>query len=740
MKKLLQFFSYCGVSREEYLSVRKDAYVANFQVWKFLHAFMAVIFLISIWTTGRGDFLSADILSRVVMAVYSATIAVLFFTKAVPEDSLTGQLIIYLTMVSLLSVTMLVGLVQPELVCVSFVVMLVLLSVFMLDRPFYMAIVLSLAMVIYLLHATALKPEGLLLRTEVFTVLSYGVLGIAINTFYNGLRFRELLLSREAKDHLQAQQQAMEEQEQMNRVLQDISASLVEVLGDVVESRDSGNGDHVRRVRGYTNILANQVMEDLPEYGLTPHTISLMTFASSLHDVGKIAIPDTILLKPGKLTSEEFETMKTHCEKGCLILQKMSGSWSGEYLNMGLAICAAHHEKWDGKGYPKGLKGEEIPISAQIVSIADIYDALTTQRPYKEAYSPEKARSMILNGECGAFSEKLLQCFKKCSERFAAFAWNPDAPEAKDHAFSIIGTGEDAGKGYVVGFHDENHTLQENLKLTQEVALVNALSESQYLVCYVNMRTNDLIFYKTDPAFARILSSIDSELPPNRRFDQLLRTVIVSENLPDFLQATERYSSLDEIRSAGRKTVDFKIRLEDGIHHCRLKFTPDPRNPNAMILGIFNRDEEHTLEKELNQSRQAAQNLEQLQEQLAVIDSISAEYDYVCALNADTMEPTVYRAAPWITDMVKDLNRVVSSPEFREKTMKSFIYPEDFPSFLESSLHSHVVEGLKEGRGLYTVNYRAYKFGRLIRYQTRYSIDPGNSQRIIIGLRSLENI
>ncbi len=145
--------------------------------------------------------------------------------------------------------------------------------------------------------------------------------------------------------------------------------------------------------------------------------------ASSLHDIGKIAIPDNILLKPAKLTQDEFEYMKSHTTRGSEILSSFKDIWEEEYQKIGYEICRHHHEKYDGKGYPDGLAGEEIPISAQLVSIADVYDALVSERVYKNAYSTDEAFHMIVTGECGVFSPKLLECFchvKKDFEELAA--------------------------------------------------------------------------------------------------------------------------------------------------------------------------------------------------------------------------------------------------------------------------------------------------------------------------------
>ncbi len=171
-------------------------------------------------------------------------------------------------------------------------------------------------------------------------------------------------------------------------------------------------------MRHLTRILATRVMAKCPGYGLTEEIIESMTLASAFHDVGKIAIPDTVLLKPAALTAEEFELMKTHCEKGCDLLTTMEGYWDPVYLKMSMDICHYHHERWDGRGYPEGLRGDDIPIGAQIVSVVDAYDALTSERVYKNAVPHEEAADMILSGKCGAYSGALLECFTDSLEDF----------------------------------------------------------------------------------------------------------------------------------------------------------------------------------------------------------------------------------------------------------------------------------------------------------------------------------
>lgn len=185
---------------------------------------------------------------------------------------------------------------------------------------------------------------------------------------------------------------------------------MVSILSNVVEFRNHESGDHIRNIRRITELLLHQLVQKTKAYHLTEEDIALIKTASSLHDIGKNTIPEEILNKPGKLTKEEFEIMKTHSAAGAHILEQMQYGQDKPLYRYALEICRWHHERWDGHGYPDGLIGEEIPISAQIVAIADVYDALTSDRCYKKAYDHTTAINMILNGECGAFNPLLLEC------------------------------------------------------------------------------------------------------------------------------------------------------------------------------------------------------------------------------------------------------------------------------------------------------------------------------------------
>lgn len=200
--------------------------------------------------------------------------------------------------------------------------------------------------------------------------------------------------------------------------LQKSNVKIIDILGTIVEYRNLEEGSHIWHVKEFTKILAEQVAKDYPEYNLTKQKIEVIASASALHDIGKIAIPDAILLKPGKLKEDEYEYMKSHTTRGCEIIEKIDGVWEESYKKTSYTICRSHHERYDGRGYPDGLAGEEIPIAAQIVSVADTYDALVSERVYKSAFPKDKAFHMIVSGECGVFSPRLLNCFRQVKEKF----------------------------------------------------------------------------------------------------------------------------------------------------------------------------------------------------------------------------------------------------------------------------------------------------------------------------------
>ena len=189
-----------------------------------------------------------------------------------------------------------------------------------------------------------------------------------------------------------------------------VSNTMISILSHIVEFRNNESGLHVVHIRTITELLLRRLRKKTDRYPLTEADISLISTASALHDIGKINVPEEILNKPGRLTKEEFEIIKTHSAVGEHMLRQIPFNQNEPLVKVAREICRWHHERWDGRGYPDGLKGDEIPISAQVVSLADVYDALTSERCYKAAFDHETALNMIVNGECGAFNPLLLEC------------------------------------------------------------------------------------------------------------------------------------------------------------------------------------------------------------------------------------------------------------------------------------------------------------------------------------------
>ncbi len=200
------------------------------------------------------------------------------------------------------------------------------------------------------------------------------------------------------------------EKEKNNRIM-------ISILSQVMGFRNSESAAHILHINIITSMLLERLIQKTDRYHLDWNQCLQIATASALHDIGKIGIPDEILNKPGRLTSEEYEIMKQHSMIGAEMLDKLDIYRDEELVRIAYDICRGHHERYDGKGYPDGLKGDEIPISAQVVSLADVYDALTSARVYKPAYSHEEAIRMILNGECGVFNPLLMDCLGDIADR-----------------------------------------------------------------------------------------------------------------------------------------------------------------------------------------------------------------------------------------------------------------------------------------------------------------------------------
>ena len=211
---------------------------------------------------------------------------------------------------------------------------------------------------------------------------------------------------------------------------------VIDTIATIVEFRSMESSYHLKRIKGFVRILAVTAMNNYPELKLTPHLVDVITQASAMHDIGKISVPDSILLKPGRLSNEEFEVMKSHTTRGGEVIEMIKDVQDKEYYEIMLDICRHHHERYDGNGYPDGLKGDQNSIAAQLTAISDVYDALVSDRVYKAAYSVDKAYDMIKNGECGVFSPKILACFEFARPDMEKLVEQTKAAEAAEKGYS----------------------------------------------------------------------------------------------------------------------------------------------------------------------------------------------------------------------------------------------------------------------------------------------------------------
>lgn len=210
------------------------------------------------------------------------------------------------------------------------------------------------------------------------------------------------------------------------------SDMMIAIFSHIVEFRNGESGPHVLHIRIMTQLLCRHLAKKTDRYLMTEEDIAMYSTASALHDIGKISVPESILNKPGRLTGEEFEIVKSHSEIGAEMLKSILKTRKDPLITIAHDICRWHHERWDGRGYPDGLQGEEIPVYVQIVALADVYDALTSERCYKKAFSHEQAVEMILNGECGAFNPLILECLTEVSDQLKKELQREGAPAWAD--------------------------------------------------------------------------------------------------------------------------------------------------------------------------------------------------------------------------------------------------------------------------------------------------------------------
>lgn len=315
------------------------------------------------------------------------------------------------------------------------------------------------------------------------------------------------------------------------------SKLMINILSHIVEFRNGESGLHVLHIQTITEMLLRQlVQKENNRYALSKEQIRMITTASALHDIGKISIPDEILNKPGRLTAEEFAVIKGHSMAGANMLSELPLDQKEEPLvKTAYEICRWHHERYDGGGYPDGLKGEEIPVSAQVVALADVYDALTSERCYKDAYSHEKAIEMILAGQCGAFNPLMLECLLDISSSLKKKMGYKSKERYEQTALSDIAS----------RFHDFEMDSSEKIvqQLEFERMRHNFLAEGSRNIIFTYTISPPLLTFNqagckrsgiTEPSFSPLQSGVLTDLVEEQSLKRLIRKITqATREMPD---------------------------------------------------------------------------------------------------------------------------------------------------------------------------------------------------------------
>ena len=428
--------------------------------------------------------------------------------------------------------------------------------------------------------------------------------------------------------------------------------TMVDALSSIIEYRSVESGQHIFRIRRFTQVLLEELALLCPEYGLTEAKNRIISSAAALHDIGKIAISDAILTKPGKLTTEEMELMKSHAATGCLILERIHTTSNEEYLRYAHNICRYHHERWDGSGYPEGLSGDEIPVCAQVVGLADVYDALTSKRVYKDVFSFDVAVNMIINGECGVFSPKLIECFKHVAPKFESLA--------KLYADGILPEEE---------FFDTQLPVASPVKEKDSMASIWAKYHA--LVHYANAflleldMDNNLFHLVYNPypdivSFSNVSSFDDIQ-------QLLLEKWVVSEQQQDMYQFLN--GGIADFMAAGLRRKNYRFRF-------RSKHAPAGEDFEVTLLRLNPADSEHNtlaiLGRKIGNGEQAQPAVSQSEFSLARLGI--SENAYHCRYDKDftliALENTTARLAGYTSSELETIfgNRLIDLvvPEDRE--------------------------------------------------------------------------
>ena len=391
-KKVINFFVRGGVSKEEYILIRPLMWKRNRRILKItslLAALMGLLFLLYTLLVSNGD----TWLPYLILFIGSAIIFTFAVLKVIPEKSIyLNSCMCYGQLTLLWSYSILLSIVPSnyEIPATSVVAFIALLPLSTDDRPFRMYLFVMFESALYLTFSYFFKsPKAFSL--DIMNVLTFLVIGMLLYGVICMRNTKEISTSMK---------------------IEKIQKGTVAALATVVEERDEDTGGHIVRSGDYVYRLIGKMKKTEKYSNVSGEYFRNVVLAAPLHDIGKIKIPDTILNKPGKLTPEEYEVIKKHANYGANIIKKTIYSVENkEYSDVAYNIAKYHHERYDGTGYPEGLKGEAIPLEARIMSLADVYDALISDRVYKKAYTKEVAINIILEGRGTQFDPLLADLF-----------------------------------------------------------------------------------------------------------------------------------------------------------------------------------------------------------------------------------------------------------------------------------------------------------------------------------------
>ena len=388
---LKDFILRCSLGKEEYDSVRPLVWERNRRtlgITSVLAAFMGLVFLLLNLLTG-----SAVLLPYLFLLCGSLLVCALLRLTA--KKKIAELFILLLCYGQMLIVCVYAGILSTQssnygIPATSIVVFISMLPLSIDDRPLRMCLFMAAESAAYLAASFLLKSRN---------AFSLDILNIG-TFFLVGMVLYGVICVRNVREIHQSVR------------VEKIQQSVISSLATVVEERDENTGDHIQRTSDYVRMLAKAMIADGRSYRVSEEFMKNVLLAAPMHDLGKIRVPDAILNKPGRLTDEEYAVMKKHSAFGAEIIRKtLRGIEEEDYYTVAYNIARHHHERWDGKGYPDGLAGEDIPLEARMMALADVYDALVSKRVYKEAYSKEKACAILREGAGSQFDPELVQLF-----------------------------------------------------------------------------------------------------------------------------------------------------------------------------------------------------------------------------------------------------------------------------------------------------------------------------------------